>query len=245
MTDHGPSEKKLLKEVIKTAGLGINRYKLIGDGDRVLVGISGGKDSYVLLETLALRRRHIPIDYELHAVHVKVTGIPYEADRDFLESFCAGLSVPFTVITKEIEPLDTGKETPCFLCSWTRRKALFDYCAEKGFPKLALGHHRDDIIETFLLNIIFQGSVSTMPPGLDMFGGSLRIIRPLAMVAEERIMEYARIRGFPPQIKTCPYGDDTKRHAVKNIIGEMEKLNRDARNSLFRSLHNVRMEYLP
>jgi tRNA(Ile)-lysidine synthase TilS/MesJ len=206
MTDHGPAEKKLLKEVMKTAGLGINRYGLIGDGDRVAVGISGGKDSYVLLETLALRRRHIPINYELHAVHVKVAGIPYETDTNFLESFCARLSLPFTVIMKETEPVEAKKETPCFICSWTRRKALFNFCAEKGFPKLALGHHRDDIIETFLLNILFQGSVSTMPPGLDMFARNLRIIRPLAMVAEEKIMEYAKIREFPPQIRTAPTG---------------------------------------
>jgi len=239
------AEELHIDKTIKAVGKAVNRYDMIKDSDTVAVALSGGKDSHVLLETLVLRKKHLPIDYTLHAVHVNITNIPYEVDREHLESFCRCLGVPFHYRELEIEQTEKEALSPCFLCSWHRRKELFRFCEEHRCGKLALGHHRDDIIETFILNMMYQGSLSTMPPRLAVFGGNLEIIRPLALLAEDKIAEYARIRAFPPQKKECRHGGDSRREAVRKIIDDMEQLHGEARSTIFKAMTNIHGDYLP
>jgi len=239
------SERKYLEKIINTAGRAINQYCMIEEGDRITVAMSGGKDSYLMLEALAKRKRFIPIDYGLHAVHVNIENIPYEIDREYMTRFCDKLGVPFHLRSITIDFNEGDDISPCFVCSWNRRKELFTFCSENNCNKLALGHHRDDLIETFIMNMIFQGSICSMPPKLSMFKGEIDIIRPLSLLSEKEILKYAELRNFQMQKKECPHGDDTNRENIKKIISDMEKLNKYARSSIFKAMRNVQDEYLP
>ncbi len=239
------AEDLFIKKVRAKAGRAINRYGLIRDGDRINIALSGGKDSLSLVEVLALRRRAIPIDYALFATYVSIPQVPYEIDRGYVESFCGDLGVPFYCIEVDIE-FDSGSGlSPCFQCSWHRRKALFAKTTELACNRLVTGHHRDDIVETLLMNMIFQGSISTMPPKMPLFGGEIEIIRPLALLSDREMAEYSRLRGFPEQKKACPYGNDSKRTAVRSLMREIEAMSPDAFSSIYNSMTNIRSDYLP
>jgi len=238
------SDQYFLK-IEKTVGRAINIYSLIKENDKVAVGLSGGKDSLVMLETLANRRKRLPIDYEVTAVHVHVKNIGYETDLDFIKDFCDQLKVNLHVIYSEID-LEKDKKKPiCLVCSSLRRKILFDFVKEKGCSKLALGHHRDDAIETLLMNMISNSSISSMSPSLSMFSGQFRLIRPLILLGEDEIKEYARLRKYPQQIKICPHGDDTRRSDAKRLLVEMEKIDKYARRNIYSSMSNIHNKYLP
>ncbi|MCP4136303.1 MAG: tRNA 2-thiocytidine(32) synthetase TtcA [bacterium] len=235
-----------LKKTRKIVGKAINKYNLIEAGDRVAIALSGGKDSLVLLETLAERRKYIPIDYDLLAVHIDITSVPYAVDRDFLTAFCDGLGVPFYFEKIEAHIIDPENEqSTCFLCSRKRRNELFKFCNTHNCNKLAFGHHMDDAIETLLMNMTFQGSISTMPPELSLFNGDLRIIRPLILLAEKEVKRYMDIRGLPLPKKECPYSDTTKRHAMKGIVSELEGFYQGARKNIYKAMSNVQSDYLP
>ena len=156
-------------------------FRLIEDGDKILVGLSGGKDSLCLLELLAKRSRVHRPQFSVEAAHIRMENIHYETDASYLQSFCDKLGVPLHVITTRLSPPTTqAKKKPmCFLCSWQRRKQLFNLAQELGCNKIALGHHQDDIIHTALMNLTFQGHFSTMPAKLRMRKMPLTIIRPL------------------------------------------------------------------
>lgn len=231
--------------VMRKVGTAVNTYGMAGDGDRIVVGLSGGKDSMVLLETLASRRRRLPIRYEVLAVHVKVEEVSYELDLEYAEDFCRSLDVPFHHRTISIGHGAGERGTPCFLCARLRRKVLFDFMAEHRGTRLALGHHMDDAVETLLLNMVFQGNISTMPPRLSMFGGEFDIIRPLVLLEGEEVERYAAVRGIRPAVTKCPYGDDTRRSDMRRLVGEMEKIYGGARRNLFGAMGNIRTEYLP
>ncbi len=239
------SETNYLLQVQKTAGRAINRYGLIGAGDRIAVGVSGGKDSIVLLEALALRRRWIPIHYDLHAIHISVTGITPELDREYYEEFCRELDIAFHLRTIEVDLARDPKKTVCFVCAWHRRKELFRSVKELGCNRLALGHHMDDALETLFLNMTFNGSISSMPPKLAMFGGEFDIIRPLILLQEKQVERYARIRGFPVGKAQCRYGGTTRRADMKRLVAELTKMNGKAKKNLFAAMSNVHQEYLP
>lgn len=157
----------------------ITDYQMIGDGDHILIAVSGGKDSLVMLETLASYRKYKRQTYELEALHIDMDDVPYSIDRDFMKQMGDRLEVKvnFLNLTAGIE--ERGKKSPCFVCSWHRRKALFSYAAEHGFQKLAFGHHLDDAIETLLINMTYHGNISSIPGKLSMFNGALQNIRPL------------------------------------------------------------------
>lgn len=171
--------EKLEGKVNKT----IFGYNLIENGDRVMVGLSGGKDSYSLLDLLISRRKALPIDFQLHACHVMAADMNYRADIDYMKKNCAKNNVTFHLkeITVEYNPND--RKPACFICSWKRRKMLFRATRENGCNKLALGHHLDDAIETLLMNMINHSSISSIPPNLSMFNGDIKLIRPQLDVA--------------------------------------------------------------
>ena len=238
-------DRRFADVVLKKVGKAINSYGLAGEGDRIAVGFSGGKDSMVLLETLASRRRRLPISYEVMAVHVKVEQADYALDREGAERFCRDLGVPFHYFTVNIDLAPERGDTPCFPCAYHRRRALFDFMRERRCTRLALGHHMDDAIETLLLNMVFQGNISTMPPKLSMFGGEFDIIRPLTLLTGEEVERYAALRGLAPLATKCSLGEDTRRHDMRRIIGELAELSGTARHNLFAAMGNIRKEYLP
>lgn len=212
-------------------------YGLLADGDRVLVGLSGGKDSLCLLEMLALRARTGHPSYSVEAIHVRMENIAYETSADYLERFCAALGVPLHVVTTrfDVRP-DGGRKPACFLCSWHRRKQLFQMAQQLGCNKVALGHHQDDLLHTALMNLFYQGRFSTMPAMLPMRKMPLSVIRPLCMVAEADIARYAELRGYQRQIKQCPFEHDSVRTSVRRLFQMAEKANPEVRFSLWNAL---------
>ena len=161
-------EDILMRRIGHRFNQGVVKYRLIDDDDKILVGLSGGKDSLALLELLAKRSRILKPRFSVVAVHVSMSNIPYQADLEYLRSYAEGLGVKFIHYETCFDPSTDTRKSPCFLCSWNRRKALFTVAKEEGCNKIALGHHMDDILETLLMNITFQGAFSTMPPRLVM-----------------------------------------------------------------------------
>ena len=180
---------KLEEKLWKTFNKALGQFQLIDEDDRILVGLSGGKDSLCLLELLVRRSKvHVP-HFTVEALHVRMANIHYETDTTYLQSFCNRLGVPLHLITTSFATVPDGfpsgkQKPPCFLCSWQRRKQLFNIAQELNCTKIALGHHQDDIIHTALMNLTFQGHFSTMPAKLKMRKMPLTIIRPLCLCQE-------------------------------------------------------------
>lgn len=238
-------EDKLLRRISTRFNKGVVKYRLIEDGDRILIGLSGGKDSLALLELLAKRSRILKPKFSVVAVHVSMSNIPYQSDLMYLRSYAESLGVSFVHYETSFDPSTDTRKSPCFLCSWNRRKALFTVAKELGCNKIALGHHMDDILETLLMNLTFQGAFSTMPPKLVMNKFDMTLIRPMCLVHEADLEELAKLRGFRKQIKNCPYETQSNRTDMKGILKRLEALNPEARYSLWGSMTNVQEELLP
>lgn len=238
-------EAKLMRRIEQRFMKGIVQYGLIEEGDKILVGLSGGKDSLALLELLARRSRIYKPRFSVVAVHVVMTNIAYESDMDYLRTYAEGLGVPFVRYETSFDPSTDNRKSPCFLCSWNRRKALFTVAKEQGCNKIALGHHMDDILETLLMNMTFQGVFSTMPPRLVMRKFDMTIIRPMCLVHESDLVEMAALRGYRKQIKNCPYEKDSHRSEMKDVLKRLEAMNPEARFSLWSSMNNVQADLLP
>ena len=164
-------------------------------------------------------------------------NISYETDTSYLQHFCDELGVPLHVVTTSFVPSD--KKPPCFLCSWQRRKQLFNLAQQLNCNKIALGHHQDDIIHTALMNLTFQGQFSTMPALLRMQKMPLTIIRPLCLVEEADIRTYAEEQGYEKQLKQCPYEHATNRTDIQNLFDRMQQLNPEARYSVWNALETA------
>lgn len=233
------------KRVRRLVGKAIGEYGLIEGGDRILVGVSGGKDSLTLLKVLAERKGVVPIEYELLAVSVDLGFNPLPLDE--LKGFADSLGVPLVVKHTQIGPKahsPDNPEIPCFICSRWRRKVLFETAEELGCNKIALGHNKDDILVTFFLNVLFAGEISTMVPKQELFGGKLTIIRPLALLDEDRIEAFSRIHGLPVFEDGCPTKGKTKRHEVKMWLEEMFRRHPETKGNAFRALSHVNLKYL-
>ena len=214
-------------------------YHLIADDDHILVGLSGGKDSLLLLELLAKRSRIHHPRFEVEALHVRMANIHYETDTSYLQQFCDNLGIKLHVLTTSVEVTDGSRKgkTPCFLCSWNRRKQMFNLAQELGCNKIALGHHQDDLLHTTLMNLTFQGRFDTMPALLKMRKMPLSIIRPLCMIEEKDIKQYAELQGYQKQQKLCPYETFSHRADIKHIYDAIEQMNPEARYSMWNALN--------
>ena len=221
-------------------------YGLLQDGDHELVGLSGGKDSLFLLETLANRSRISHPQFTVEAIHVRMENISYETSTEYLEQFCHDLSVPLHIVTTSFtvgaEAIHNGKDArrqkaPCFLCSWNRRKQMFNWAQQLGCNKIALGHHQDDIILTTLMNLTFQGRFGTMPARLQMKKMPLTIIRPLCLMSEDDIRRYAELSGYQKQVKLCPYEHESQRTGIRQLYELAQQLNPDVRHSIWNALN--------
>ena len=229
-------EIKLVRRIEKRFVKGIATYGLLEDGDRILVGLSGGKDSLALLELLARRAKIYKPRFSLVAAHVSMKNIAYESDLEYLRSFSENAGVPFVHCETSFDASTDKRKSPCFLCSWNRRKMLFTIAKEQGCNKIALGHHMDDIIHTTMMNLFFQGSFSTMPVSLKMKKMPLTIIRPLCLEAESDLRQFALNKGYKKQVKLCPYETDSHRSDMKEFFARIEAMNEEARYSVMTAL---------
>jgi tRNA(Ile)-lysidine synthase TilS/MesJ len=239
------SDKKILQTIQNKVKKAINDYRLIENGDHILIGLSGGKDSLALVELLGERMKIFVPRFKVTAVHISVENIPYQSDLAYLSSHCEQFGIPFIHHTTGFDDTNDTRKSTCFLCSWHRRKALFAVAEKLGCNKIALGHHLDDITETLLLNLIYQGAFATMPPKLEMNKFEMTIIRPLSLVSEKEMKQMEEIRQYQKQIKNCPHEKDSSRRDAKNLITELEKWNPDVRNSLLAAMENIKTDYLP
>ena len=237
--------EKLFKKICRKVGTTMRDHTLIEDGDHILVGLSGGKDSMILLKALAERRRSLPFEFQISAAHIEARGIGYLIDKQKLTGFCRDLKVPFhsRIIEPDLE-VDRSK-TACFICSWHRRKELFSLTKELDCNKLALGHHRKDAVETLLLNMIYHGSISSLPYSLKMFDGRLHLIRPLMDLDERMLEEYAELNDLVRVEKSCPHEETTRRKSIARLINEIEKLHGKGPYNIFKSMDKIFPEYLP
>ncbi len=224
-------------------------YGLITDDDHILIGLSGGKDSLTLVELLGQRAQiHVP-HFHVTAVHIRVKERAYLSDITYLQQFCQTYQVPLIVKDTEIGTIPNTDEhktkDPCFLCSWYRRKALFQTAQELSCNKIALGHHQDDIIETLLLNLIFQGNIGTIAPRLQLDKMPIQMIRPLCLIQEKDLTRYAELSHYRQQVKLCPFEKDSSRTQIKTLLHQLEKLNPNVRDSVWGAMCNVKTNYLP
>ncbi len=228
-------EQKLERKVISRFKKAIYTYNLIEDNDSILIGLSGGKDSLCLLDMLSLGLKVKAKRYSLQALHIRMENVAYSSSTSYLEEFCLSRGIKFHVAVTSFEDKAPNK-SPCFPCSWNRRKQLFQTAQALGCNKIALGHHMDDIIHTTMLNLYFQGSFSTMPVKLKLRKMPLTIIRPLCLQSEEDLKAFALIKKYELQTKRCPYERDSHRERMKDFFSQIEKINPEARYSLWNAL---------
>ena len=219
---------------------------MIEDGDRLVVGMSGGKDSFTLLWTLNERLARVPVSYELLAVYID-PGFGGSA-ASTLDAFCRDLGVRLIIEQTDygvVAHSEVNRENPCFLCSRLRRRRIFEIAHDEGFQKIALGHHKDDIIETLFINMCYAGEISTMVPRQSFFDGLLTIVRPLAYVDEDHIRRFSQEQGFPSGDNPCPSASRTKRQEVKDMLRALYRTNPKIKGNLFRAMHHIKPDYLP
>ena len=233
------------KTLNKVMGQALHRYGMISDGDRIAVGLSGGKDSLTLMWFLKERLSRIPIRYKVFAVYIDPG---FEGGfADALEDYARQMGYEFRAEHTDYGLQGHGpenRENPCFLCSRLRRKRLFEISDELGCNKLALGHNKDDIIETLFLNICYAGEISTMMPYQPFFQGRFTVIRPLAFADEDMIRRFARARHFPDFENPCPTAKVSKRQEIKTLLNQLYKSNRKIKGNIFRAMSHVKPEYL-
>jgi tRNA 2-thiocytidine biosynthesis protein TtcA len=230
-------------------GEAIGDFGMIEPGDRILVGVSGGKDSWALLDLLRLAQRRAPVPFELLALNVDQGFAGFRADlvEDYLARHGYAYEMRSARINLTVKEKIRPGDTFCSLCARLRRGALYRYADELGCNKIALGHHADDFIETLLLNLFFNGRIKAMPARLRAASGRHTVIRPLVYVWEEEIGEYVRARGFPVVCCACPGCTDPtlERHRVKRLLRELERAHPGLKRSLLGALARVDLESLP
>ena len=237
MTDSGEKERqRVWHRLDKAFKKAMGRFSVIDDGDKILVGLSGGKDSLLLLEMLAKRSKIIKPRFEVEAIHVRMANVKYETSTAYLERFCRNMGVRLHIVTTSFDETVPTHKPKCFLCSWYRRKEMFNLAQQLGCNKIALGHHNDDIIHTALMNTIFQGHFSTMPVVLKMKKMPLTIIRPLCYCEENDIRAYAELSDYEKQVKLCPYEHDSHRTSIRLLYDQLEKMAPEARYSIWNAL---------
>lgn len=231
------NSEKTYKTIQQRFNQGCVAYGLLEDGDRILIGLSGGKDSLMLTQLLAMRARIFKPRIEVEAVHVVMDNISYEMDCGWMESFCKSLGIKLHVLHTSFEVRADAKKTPCFLCSWHRRKTLFEYATEHGFNKVALGHHQDDILTTWLMNISFEGNAKpSMLPKLRMEHYPITIIRPLCLVPERLLREEATTEELVHERRACPYEKETMRSKMEGLFRQLDEMSTEVRHSMWQAL---------
>jgi len=232
-----------LKKWLEKAALD---YGMIEEGDRVLVGVSGGADSLALVDLLTTPMLFLP-SFSVMAVMIDLGFDDSDSGSTVCEAFFQAAGHDYVIEKSDIGPRvhsDWARKNPCFLCSRLRRKRIVEIAEEHGCNKIAFAHHKDDIIETLLLNMFYAREISTMVPNQSILTGKFRIIRPFAYIREYLIKKYAEERVFPTVENNCPTSKVSKRLYIKNLLDELEKENKDIRENIFKAMGRVKLDYL-
>jgi tRNA 2-thiocytidine biosynthesis protein TtcA len=240
-------QNKLHKRLRRQVGQAIADYRMIEEGDRVMVCLSGGKDSYTLLDILRQLQAKAPVRFELHAVHLDQKQPDY--DGTILPRYLQSIGMPFTVLEQDtysvVKRVVPEGKTMCGLCSRLRRGSLYSFAEREGFTRIALGHHRDDIVETMFLNLFYHSKLSAMPPKLQSDDGKHILIRPLAYCAEDDVAAYAAWQGYPIMpCNLCGSQETLQRQAIKAMLMEWERKTPGRVDNVFRALADVRPSQL-
>ncbi len=218
----------------KQTGRGINHFNMINENDSILIGISGGKDSLALALALSIRRKWLPISYDLKAVQIEWSEYPLSTEEKCkLNGFFSLINVPYKIITAEMIPSSFKQGFNCYLCSRNRRRILFQEAQTLGIKKIALGHHLDDFVETTIINLCFRGSFSTMSPVQDFFNGKIKIIRPLCEIKESVVNRISKQLELPVYSHNCPYKTANIRTRIKPVIRELSHIDKRVREHIF------------
>ena len=219
-------------------------YKMIDDGDKILIGASGGKDSTALVEYFAQRARRPDCNFTYKALYIQSDFAP-PFPAQVLEFF-KNLNVPFESLDVNIlERIKKGQKMNCWWCSTQRRSELLNYAIEQGYNKICLGHHMDDILETFLMNMINKGELSAMPPKLVYEKFPITILRPLCYVSQERLVRHAIEKGYSGFTCTCSYQENSGRKEARAKLAELTGNNDKVKERMFNALKNIQSQYLP
>jgi len=242
-----PAAKAFLPppEINRKIGQALHEHAMIADGDRLLIAVSGGIDSLVLAAVLSLWRQKAPVSFTLSAITI---------DHGYWRRH-PGAADPALAIGEQLRPWGlalrreaawrpSGEVESCFHCARARRSQLFSIARDDGSTAICFGHHRDDLIDTFFLNLLYGGNISTMKPKQVLFDGRLKLLRPLAYLAKDEVMALGQGWGLRAQANYCPYGDGSRRQTARQIISAIERFQPDARRAVFAALKNVRTEYL-
>ena len=235
--------RKLMRRMMRT----VDAFDLIKEGDRILVAVSGGKDSYTMLDLLNVAKRRAPFDFEIIAVHLDQAQPGY--DGKALEAFLQDLGAPYEILREDTYSIvkDKTKEGQayCFICSRLRRGILYTAAERLGCNKLAMGHHRDDALETLLMNMCFSGRLQTMPAKYKTDDGKFEVIRPLIETGEDEIRVYSQERGFPiVPCNLCGQQEGLQREKMKELLNTLESSIPDVRHVMLQALRNVRPSHL-
>jgi tRNA 2-thiocytidine biosynthesis protein TtcA len=241
-----PKHSNTYKALNQALGKALHAYGMIQDGDRIAVGLSGGKDSWALLWLLAERQSRVPVGYSLFPIHIDL-GFDGGPSRT-IESHARRLGWSVRIERTDfglVAHSEANRENPCFLCARKRRQRLFEVADALGCNKLALGHNKDDLIETLFLNIFYAGEISTMLARQPFFEGRLTVIRPLAYADEDQLERFAAQMQWPVAANPCPSAGRSRRSAVKAMLRTFYAGNRKIKGNIFRAMRHVRPEYLP
>jgi len=239
---HEVDANKLAKRLRRQTGQAIADYNMIEHGDRVMVCLSGGKDSYTLLAMLRQLQAKAPVRFELVAVHLDQKQPDYDAQ--ILPAYLRAIDMPFVILEQDtysvVKRVIPEGKTMCGLCSRLRRGSLYSFAEREGFNKIALGHHRDDIVETLFLNMFHHAKLKAMPPKLLSDDGKHVVIRPLAYCREDDIAEYAVQQGFPIMpCNLCGSQETLQRKAIKQMLHEWERKHPGRSENVFRALTTI------
>ncbi len=242
-----PDERRLRERLNRALGRAIADFDMIEDGDRVLCAVSGGKDSYVLHELLVNLERRAPVRFEVIAVNIDQGHPGYPGER--LTDYMAAHGYAFHMVREDTYSVVEAKipegKTKCSLCSRLRRGILYSLARELGCNKIALGHHRDDVITTLMLNLMFQGTLKAMPPKLTNDAGDVVVLRPLAYCAEDDLRAYATLRGYPIiPCDLCGSQPNHQRRVVSDMLAELDRRHPGVRESMLAAVGNVRPSHL-
>ncbi|HBT96617.1 MAG TPA: tRNA 2-thiocytidine(32) synthetase TtcA [Desulfobulbaceae bacterium] len=236
----------LPSEINRKIGQALHDYRMIKAGDRLLIAVSGGIDSLVLATVLSWWRRKAPVHFDLAAITID-RGYwrrhPGVADP----ALAIGEQLRFWGLTlrREVSWGESGAASSCFHCARDRRSQLFAIARDEGYTAICFGHHRDDLIDTFFLNLLYGGSISTMKPKQVLFDGRLKLLRPLAYINKDEVRAIGELWRLEPQPNYCPHARDSRRETTREIVTAIEHFQPDARRAVFAALKNVRADYLP
>ena len=233
---------KLLNKVL---GKALHTYNMIEDGDRIAVGLSGGKDSWALLWLLNERQPRVPVNYRLFPIHIDpgFDNAPTDQMAACVRQMGLSLHVELTDYGVQAHS-PSNRENPCFLCARLRRKRLFEIADSLGCTKLALGHNKDDLIETLFINLFYAGEMSTMMPSQPFFKGKFTVIRPLAYAEEDSLVRFAEEMDWPIRDNPCPSAGTSKRSEIKSLLQKLYRGNKKVKGNIFRAMRHVKAEYL-